>query len=40
MEVVTEKLMKKILDRINQNVQDALKKLQDTTNKELEKTQK
>jgi hypothetical protein len=30
--------MEKELDTINQKVQDALKKFQDTTNKELEKT--
>jgi uncharacterized membrane-anchored protein YhcB (DUF1043 family) len=32
--------MEKILGMINQNIQDALKKFQDTKNKELEKTQK
>jgi hypothetical protein len=32
--------MEKILDMVNQNVQDALKKFQDTKNKEHEKTQK
>jgi uncharacterized protein involved in exopolysaccharide biosynthesis len=32
--------MEKILDMVNQNVQDALKKFQDTKNKEYEKTQK
>jgi polyhydroxyalkanoate synthesis regulator phasin len=32
--------MEKILDMANQNVQDALKKFQDTKNKEYEKTQK
>jgi hypothetical protein len=32
--------MKNILDVINQNVQDALNKFQDTENKEHEKTQK
>jgi phenylalanyl-tRNA synthetase alpha subunit len=32
--------MEKILDMVNQNVQDALKKFQDTKNKECEKTQK
>jgi microcompartment protein CcmL/EutN len=37
---ITEKFMKKILDMVNQNVQDALKKFQDTKNKEYEKTQK
>jgi hypothetical protein len=37
MEDITEKLMEKILDRVNQKVQDALKKFQDTTNKKHEK---
>jgi ABC-type transporter MlaC component len=32
--------MEKILDMVNQNVQDALKKLQDTKNKEHENSQK
>jgi hypothetical protein len=32
--------MKKILDMVNQNVQDALKIFQDTKNKEHEMTQK
>jgi predicted nucleic acid-binding Zn-ribbon protein len=32
--------MEKIVDMVNQNVQDALKKFQDTKNKEHEKTQK
>jgi hypothetical protein len=32
--------MEKILDMVNQKVQDTLKKYQDTTNKEHEKTQK
>jgi hypothetical protein len=32
--------MEKILGMVNQNVQDALKELQDTKNKEHEKTQK
>jgi hypothetical protein len=37
---VTEKFKEKILDMANQNVQDALKKFQDTKNyKEHEKTQ-
>jgi uncharacterized protein involved in exopolysaccharide biosynthesis len=39
-EEISEKFMEKILDMINQNVQDALKKFQDTKNKEHEKTQK
>jgi sugar-specific transcriptional regulator TrmB len=37
---VTENFMEKILDMVSQNVQDALKKFQDTKNKEHEKTQK
>jgi chromosome segregation ATPase len=40
LQVVTENLMEKILDMVNQNVQGALKKFQDTKNKEYEKTQK
>jgi cell division ATPase FtsA len=40
MEEVIEKLTEKILDMVNQKVQDALKKFQDTTNIELEKSQK
>jgi hypothetical protein len=32
--------MKKILDMVNQNVQEALKKFQVTKNKDCEKTQK
>jgi uncharacterized protein involved in exopolysaccharide biosynthesis len=32
--------MEKILDMVNQNVQDALKKFQDTKNTDDEKTQK
>jgi uncharacterized spore protein YtfJ len=35
----SEKFMKKILDMVNQNVQDILKKFQDTKNKKHEKTQ-
>jgi F0F1-type ATP synthase membrane subunit b/b' len=35
-----EKIMEKRLDMVNQNVQDALKKFQDSKNKEHEKTQK
>jgi hypothetical protein len=37
---ITKKFMEKILDMVKQNVQDALKKFQDTKNKEHEKTQK
>jgi hypothetical protein len=40
LEKITEKFMEKILDVVNQNVQDALKKFQDIKNKEHEKTQK
>jgi cell division ATPase FtsA len=36
---ITENFMEKILDMVKQNVQDALKKFQDTKNKEHE-TQK
>jgi hypothetical protein len=32
-------IMEKILDVVNQNVQEALKKFQDTKNKEYEKSQ-
>jgi hypothetical protein len=37
---ITENFMEKILDMINQNVQDTLTKFQDTKNKEYEETQK
>jgi molecular chaperone DnaK (HSP70) len=37
---ITENFIEKILDPVNQNAQDALKKFQDTKNKEQEKTQK
>jgi hypothetical protein len=37
---ITEKFMEKILDMVNQNVQDALKKFQEIKNKEHEKTEK
>jgi hypothetical protein len=40
LEEINEKLMEKILDMVNQNVQNAFKKFQDTKNKEHEKTQK
>jgi hypothetical protein len=36
---ISEKLMEKTLDMVNHNVQDALKKFQDTKNKEQEMTQ-
>jgi esterase/lipase len=40
LEEISEKFMEKILDIVNQNVHDALKKFQDTKNKEHEKIQK
>jgi hypothetical protein len=40
LEDITKKFMEKILDMVNQNVQDTLKKFQDTKNKYHEKTQK
>jgi hypothetical protein len=40
LQVITKNFMEKIVDMVNQNVQDALKKVQDTKNKEYEKTQK
>jgi hypothetical protein len=38
--VITENFIEMLLDTVNQNVQEALKKFQDTKNKEHEKTQK
>jgi ABC-type transporter Mla subunit MlaD len=40
LQVITENFMEKILDTVNQNVEEALKKFQDTKNKEYEKTKK
>jgi hypothetical protein len=40
LQVITENFMEMILDAVNQNIQGALKKCQDTKNKEYEKTQK
>jgi hypothetical protein len=40
LEEIIEKFMEKIQDVVNQNVQESLKKFQDTNNKEHEKTQK
>jgi hypothetical protein len=40
LQVITENFMEKILDVVNQNIQEALKKFQETKNKEYEKTQK
>jgi ABC-type transporter Mla subunit MlaD len=39
LQVITENFMELILDMVNQNVQEALKKFQDNKNKEYEKTQ-
>jgi hypothetical protein len=39
-EELPETFLEKILDMVNQNVQDAFKKFQDTKNKEREMTQK
>jgi ABC-type transporter MlaC component len=36
MDEITEKLMEKLHDMVNQKVQDELKNYQDTTNKKLE----
>jgi hypothetical protein len=38
MDNITQKLMERLQDMVNQKGEDALKKCQDTTNKELEKT--
>jgi molecular chaperone DnaK (HSP70) len=40
LQVITENFMEMLLDMVNQNVQEALKKFQDNKNKEHEKTQK
>jgi hypothetical protein len=40
LQVITENFIEMLLDIVNQNVQDALKKFQDTKNKDYEKTQK
>jgi hypothetical protein len=40
LQVITENIMEMILDMVNQNVLEALKKFQDTKNKEYEKKQK
>jgi hypothetical protein len=37
---ITKNFMEKIPDMVNKNVQDVFKKLQDTKNKDYEKTQK
>jgi hypothetical protein len=40
LQLITESFMEMLLDMVNQNVQEALKKFQDNKNKEYEKTQK
>jgi chorismate synthase len=40
LQVITENFMKMLLDMVNQNVQETLKKFQDNEIKEYEKTQK
>jgi hypothetical protein len=40
LQVVTENFTEMLLDMVNQNIQEALKKFQDIKNKEYEKTQK
>jgi hypothetical protein len=40
LQIITENFMEILLHMVNQNIQEALKKFQDTKNKEYEKTQK
>jgi DNA-binding protein YbaB len=40
LQVITENFIEMLLDLVNRNVQEALKKFQDTKNKQYEKTQK
>jgi anaerobic ribonucleoside-triphosphate reductase len=40
LQVITANFMEMLLDMVNQNIQEALKKFQDNKNKEYEKTQK
>jgi methionyl-tRNA synthetase len=40
LQVITENFMEMLLDMVNKNIQEALKKFQDTKNKEYKKTQK
>jgi hypothetical protein len=40
LQVITENFMEILLDMVNQNIQEALKKFQNTKNKEYKKTQK
>jgi hypothetical protein len=39
LQVITENFMEMLLDMVNQNVQEALKKFQDTKNKKYKKTE-
>jgi uncharacterized spore protein YtfJ len=39
LQVITGNFMEMLLDMVNQNIQEALKKLQENKNKEYEKTQ-
>jgi hypothetical protein len=40
LQVITENFMEMLLDTVNRNIQEALKKFQDNKNKEYEKTHK
>jgi hypothetical protein len=40
LQVIPENFMEMLLDMLNQNIQEVLKKFQDTKNKEYKKTQK
>jgi hypothetical protein len=40
LQVINEYFIEMLLDRVNQNVQEALKKFKDNKNKEYEKTKK
>jgi predicted house-cleaning noncanonical NTP pyrophosphatase (MazG superfamily) len=40
LQIITENFMEMLPDMVNQNVQESLKKFQDSKNKEYEKTQK
>jgi hypothetical protein len=40
LQVITENFREKLLDMVNQNIQEALRKFQEDKNKEYEKTQK
>jgi flagellar capping protein FliD len=40
LQVITENFMEMLLDMVNQNIQEAVKKFKDTINKEYKSTQK